>query len=140
MALKLTLKPNEKVFIGGAVVQNGENPAELSILNDVPLLRGKDVLTEQDADSVCKQVYLCVQLMYMDRNNLSNYQRNYQSLIAELLVAVPATVPVKTGTERPYSTSSVPSAVSTAQARSLDSRTTDEKAVRSSTAAIVRTP
>ena len=42
MALKLTLKPNEKVFIGGAVVQNGENPAELSILNDVPLLRGKD--------------------------------------------------------------------------------------------------
>lgn len=92
MALKLTLKPNEKVFIGGAVVQNGDTPAELSILNDIPLLRGKDVMTEEDADTVCKQVYLCVQLMYMDRNNLSSYQRNYQGLIEELLVAVPATV------------------------------------------------
>ena len=92
MALKLTLKPNEKVFIGGAVVQNGDNSAELSILNDVPLLREKDVLTEQEADSICKQVYLCVQLMYMDRNNLSNYQRNYQALIEEILRAVPATV------------------------------------------------
>jgi flagellar protein FlbT len=92
VALKLILKPNEKVFIGGAVVQNGDTPAELSILNDIPLLRGKDVLTEEDANTVCKQVYLCVQLMYMDRNNLSSYQRNYQGLIAELLVAVPATV------------------------------------------------
>jgi len=92
VALKLTLKPNEKVFIGGAVVQNGDTPAELSILNDIPLLRGKDVMTEEDADTVCKQVYLCVQLMYMDRNNLSSYQRNYQGLIEELLVAVPATV------------------------------------------------
>lgn len=92
MALKLSLKPNEKVFIGGAVVQNGNSPAELSILNDVPLLRGKDVLTEQEADSACKQVYLCVQLMYMDRNNLSAYQRNYQRLIEEILVAAPAIV------------------------------------------------
>ena len=92
MALKITLKPNEKVFIGGAVVQNGDSPAELSILNDVPLLRSKDVLTEQEADSACKQVYLCVQLMYMDRNNLSIYQRNYQQLIEELLAAAPTTV------------------------------------------------
>ena len=92
MALKLSLKPNEKVFIGGAVVQNGDNPAELSILNDVPLLRAKDVLTEEDADSACKQIYLCVQLMYMDRNNLSNYQRTYQGLIDEVLTAAPATV------------------------------------------------
>ena len=92
MALKLSLKPNEKVFIGGAVVQNGDSPAELSILNDVPLLRAKDVLTEEDADSACKQIYLCVQLIYMDRNNLSNYQRTYQGLIDEVLTAAPATV------------------------------------------------
>jgi len=92
VALKISLKPNEKVFIGGAVVQNGDTPVELNILNDVPLLRGKDVLTEQEADSACKQVYLCVQLMYMDRNNLATYQRNYQRLIEEILAAVPATV------------------------------------------------
>lgn len=92
MALKIALKPNEKVFIGGAVVQNGENAAELTILNDVPLLRAKDVLSEEAADSLCKQIYLCVQLMYMDRNNLATYQHNYLPLIQQVLVAAPEAV------------------------------------------------
>lgn len=89
MALKLSLKPHEKIFIGGAVVQNGEAHVELNILNDVPLLREKDVLAEQDADSVCKKIYLVVQLMYMDQPNLPRYQQNYRSLMVEVLEAAP---------------------------------------------------
>lgn len=90
MALKISLKPDEKIFIGGAVVRNGDSHAELSILNDVPLLREKDVLTEQDADSVCKRVYLCVQLMYMDQSHLNAYQLNYRNLIEEVIEAAPS--------------------------------------------------
>ncbi len=89
MALKISLKPNEKIFIGGAVVQNGDSQVDLNILNDVPLLRGKDVLTEQDADTACKRIYLCVQLMYMDRSNLYAYQQNYRELIEALIVEAP---------------------------------------------------
>lgn len=92
MSLKLTLKPNEKVFIGGAVVQNGDSAAEFSILNDVPLLREKDILTEEMADSGCKRLYLCVQLMYIDSVNLASYQQTYRKLMAELIDAAPSTV------------------------------------------------
>jgi flagellar protein FlbT len=92
MALKISLKPNEKIFIGGAVVQNGDGNTELSVLNDVPLLRGKDVMMEEDADTKCKQLYLCVQLMYMDRMNLAGYQQTYRELIRELLDIVPGAV------------------------------------------------
>lgn len=92
MALKINLKPNEKIFIGGAVVQNGDNHVELNILNDVPLLREKDVLNEQEATTICMQVYLSVQLMYMDQPNLHTYQLNYRRLIEELLGAAPSTV------------------------------------------------
>ena len=91
MALKISLKPNEKIFIGGAVVQNGDSHVDLNILNDVPLLREKDVLTEQEADSVCKRIYLCVQLMYMDQSNLPIYQQNYRNLIVEVMGAAPST-------------------------------------------------
>jgi flagellar protein FlbT len=90
MALKLSLKPNEKIFIGGAVVQNGDTHVELNILNDVPLLREKDVLAVEDANSVCKKIYLCVQLMYMDQANMSKYQQNYRSLIMEAMDAAPS--------------------------------------------------
>ncbi len=92
MSLKLTLKPNEKIFIGGAVVQNGDSAAELSILNDVALLREKDILTEEMADSPCRRLYLSVQLMYIDSANLASYQQTYRKLMADLIEAAPSTV------------------------------------------------
>jgi flagellar protein FlbT len=90
--LKISLKPNEKIFIGGAVVQNGDSAAELNILNDVSLLREKDVLSESEADSLCKQVYLSVQLMYMDPFNLHRYQVGYRKLIDGILKLTPDAV------------------------------------------------
>ncbi|MCX7628508.1 MAG: flagellar biosynthesis repressor FlbT [Methylophilaceae bacterium] len=92
MALKLSLKPGEKIFIGGAVVQNGDQPVELNILNDVPLLREKDILTEEEADTPCRRVYMCVQLMYMDQAHLYDYQQKYRLLIDDLLAKMPDTV------------------------------------------------
>lgn len=91
MPLKLSLRPAEKLFIGGAVVQNGEHPVELTILNDVPLLREKDVITESEADSPCKRIYLCVQLMYMDPAHLGGYQQSYRDLLDQVLQAAPST-------------------------------------------------
>jgi flagellar protein FlbT len=91
MPLKISLKPHEKVFIGGAVVQNDEGHVVFSILNDVPVLREKDVVTEAEANSPCGRIYLCVQLMYMDPQNLVSYQSSYGALMAEVLNAAPST-------------------------------------------------
>jgi flagellar biosynthesis repressor protein FlbT len=92
MPLKLSLKPNEKIFIGGAVIQNGANHAEISVLNDSPVLREKDILTEQEADSACRKIYLCIQLMYMDPTHLPVYQINYCKLVEDVVVAAPSTI------------------------------------------------
>lgn len=89
MALKISLKPNEKIFIGGAVVKNGDSPIELMVLNDVSLLREKDIMTEQDADTIGKHIYLCVQLMYMDHSSLRLYQKNYRKLVDEVAMKLP---------------------------------------------------
>ncbi len=92
MPLKISLKPNEKIFIGGAVLQNGGDNAELTILCDIPLLREKDILTEDEANSPCKQIYLCVQLMYIDPVNVAGYQQGYIRLIGEVMLAAPSTL------------------------------------------------
>lgn len=90
MPLKIGLKPGEKLFIGGAVIQNGDTATELVVLNDTPLLREKEILTEAAANSHCRQIQLCVQLMYMDFPSLVRYQKSYAALVDTLLQNVPS--------------------------------------------------
>jgi flagellar protein FlbT len=90
MALKITLKPNEKMIVGGAVVINGNaKNTDLVIENNVPVLRQKDILSEKDATSPCSRIYFTIQLMYIDEENLTDHQRTYWKLVHELLNAVP---------------------------------------------------
>jgi flagellar protein FlbT len=91
MALKLTLKPGERMIIGGAVVQNGPGKIELFIENNVPLLREKDIMGERDADTIAKRVYFTIQLMYIDQDNLVTHHNAYWRLVQQLIQAAPST-------------------------------------------------
>ena len=44
MPLRLDLRPHEKLFLGGAVLVNGDSRCQLAVLNDVPVVREKDIL------------------------------------------------------------------------------------------------
>jgi len=65
MALIIDLKPSEKVVIGEAVITNDDSRTRLHIEGDAPILREKDIMTEEEANSPCKKIYLIVQLMYL---------------------------------------------------------------------------
>ncbi|MBI3594063.1 MAG: flagellar biosynthesis repressor FlbT [Nitrospirae bacterium] len=92
MPLKVTLKPKERLFINGAVIFNNEaNRISLIVVNDIPILREKDILTEESANSPCKRIYLSVQLMYMDKERLAEYQKKYWRLVGEVIKAAPST-------------------------------------------------
>jgi len=88
--LRLTLRPREKFFLNGAVVVNGETRAELTLLNDVAILREKDILSEAAVDTVCKQVYFLVQLIYIDPRNLADYQAKLGEALAHVAQSIPA--------------------------------------------------
>lgn len=65
MALVIDLKPNEKVIIGNAVITNDKQRTRLQIDGDAPILREKDVMHLDDADSPCKRIYYTIQGMYL---------------------------------------------------------------------------
>ena len=91
MPLKITLKPDEKVIISGAVIKNAGNKASsLIIENDVPVLRQSDIIKEEEANSPCSKIYFIVQLMYIDKENLSNYHKIYWELVKDVLKAAPS--------------------------------------------------
>ena len=91
MALKLTLKPNERMIIGGTVVANGgKTGCSLVVENKTPILRQKDIMTEKAANSPCRRIYFAIQLMYIDQENLLIHQETYWKLVRQLLDALPS--------------------------------------------------
>jgi len=90
MALKIELKPGERMLIGGAVVKNGSRQTSALIIeNNVPVLRGKDILSEKEANTPCTRVYFVIQLMYIDMENLAIHHESYWKLVRPLLKAAP---------------------------------------------------
>ena len=47
MALKVELKPGERIILGECVVTNGDQRTRLLIEGDAPILREKDILTPE---------------------------------------------------------------------------------------------
>ncbi len=90
MGLKISLKPHERLIIGGAVICNGTTKSDLVIENNVPILREKDILGAKDADSPCKRIYLAIQLMYIDEKDLSDHHKAYWDLVKDVLQAAPS--------------------------------------------------
>lgn len=93
MALKITLKPQERMIIGGTVITNGTTKATLLIEANVPILRQKDILAERDATTPARRIYFAVQLMYIDELNLAVHHNTYWRLVQDLLKAAPSTLP-----------------------------------------------
>lgn len=91
MALKITLKPQEKIYINGALLSNGEHPAQLYIENKVRLLREKEIMTVERANSICGKIYLAIQMMYFEPDKVKIYHKSYWELVKVLTEAAPST-------------------------------------------------
>lgn len=92
MALRLTLKPNERLILGGAVITNGKARTELVVENEVPLLRERDILSPRDATTPCRRIYLAIQLMYIEPQNLAQHHAAYFELVRDVAEAAPSTL------------------------------------------------
>jgi flagellar biosynthesis repressor protein FlbT len=94
MALKVELKPNERIIIGACVITNTDQRARLLIDGDnIPILREKDIMTPAAADTPAKLIYLAVQLMYLAPDPMQHHPA-YFSLLREILSAAPSTWPI----------------------------------------------
>lgn len=89
MALKVELKPNERIIIGTAVVRNGDQRTSLIIEGHAPILREKDILSPKSADTPAKLIYLAIQLMYID-GKVSENIGIYNKFMSDFQEAVPS--------------------------------------------------
>lgn len=73
MALKLELKPNERIMLGDCVVTNSGHRTRLTIDGSLPILREKEIMSLSQANSPAKRLYLAIQFMYLSKNPKDNY-------------------------------------------------------------------
>lgn len=90
MALVIDLKPQEKILIGEAVITNSSQRTRLHIAGDAPIIREKDIMQEQDADTPCKRIYFLIQCMYIAREPEEYHERYFES-VKEVQKAAPST-------------------------------------------------
>lgn len=95
MALTLTLKPDERAILGGAVVRNaGKHAVRLMIETPVPILRGADILPAKEVKTPCGRLYMALQLLYIDPAKADEYKELYLNLTKDLLAAAPSMAPL----------------------------------------------
>jgi flagellar protein FlbT len=90
MGLKVELKPGERFILGDCLVTNGDQRTRLLIEGQAPILREKDIMTAEQADTPAKRIYLVVQLMYTSRDPRAHHE-TYFALMRDLVQAAPST-------------------------------------------------
>ena len=93
MALKVELKPGEKLLVGNCIITNSDQRTRLFIDGHAPILREKDILISETANTPAKRIYLAVQLMYID-NDTARAQETYNEMSRDFVAAVPSSLPI----------------------------------------------
>ena len=83
MPLRVELKPFERIIIGESVIINSGTRTSFLIDGDTPILREKDTVTAETADTPAKRLYHCVQTMYL-KNDVPRYQASYLGILQEV--------------------------------------------------------
>jgi flagellar protein FlbT len=87
MALKLEIKPGEKFVINGAVVTAGRSGASLVLHNKAVLLRGRDVMQEEEASTPARRLYFSIMLMYIDPEGRDKYRKRFNGFWDDFMSA-----------------------------------------------------
>ncbi len=92
MGLKVELKAGERMILGECLITNGEQRTRLFIEGQVPILREKEIMTLDQADTPAKRIYLAVQIIYTSPDPRPHHE-TYFTLTRELVHAVPSAWP-----------------------------------------------
>ncbi|USG62074.1 flagellar biosynthesis repressor FlbT [Sneathiella marina] len=79
MSLKFRIPAGEKIIVNGAVLTNTGNKAmHFSLENDAAVMRERDILLPNDVETPLQNVYMFVQLMYIEPDNHASHYKSFQ--------------------------------------------------------------
>ena len=90
MTLRISLKDGEKMIVNGAVMR-AVGRTDLVVENKVALMRGREVMTPEEATTPARRLYFACMLAYIGGENGRDAQRDrIVTLLGELVAALQA--------------------------------------------------
>jgi flagellar protein FlbT len=93
MPLRIELAPNERLIIGDASIRNGSRRAEFIIETKSKVLRERDIITESEADTPCKRLYVTLEAAYLSASP-TEAETQFMAQANEIMAAAPSTAPL----------------------------------------------
>jgi flagellar biosynthesis repressor protein FlbT len=88
MPLRVELKPFERIIVGESVIINSGSRTSFLIDGDTAILRERDTVSAETANTPAKRLYHCVQMMYL-KNDIPRYKASYLGFVSELEESCP---------------------------------------------------
>jgi flagellar protein FlbT len=93
MALRIQLRPGERLLVGGTVIRNGSQRSTLWIESAAPVLREADILPPRLVRTPCERVYLALEMLYVEPARAAAHLAACEALAAEVRDAAPSLAP-----------------------------------------------
>jgi flagellar protein FlbT len=87
MALRISLRDGEKMIVNGAVLRS-VGRTDLSIENNAAILRGRDLMSPEEANTPARRLYFACMMAYVDQGEINGHQDNIVSLVGDLMAAL----------------------------------------------------
>jgi flagellar protein FlbT len=88
MPLKISLKPHEKFVLNGAVLTNGDRRTHLVLQNRASILREKDILQADEANTPARRIYFAIMMMYLEPDDAHQYYDEFALRLTEFMNAI----------------------------------------------------
>jgi flagellar protein FlbT len=93
MALRIQLRPGERLLVAGTVLRNGSQRSTLWIESEATVLREGDILPPRLVRTPCERVYLALEMLYVEPTRAESHRASYETLAAEVRHAAPSCAP-----------------------------------------------
>ena len=88
MPLRVELKPFERIIIGETIIINSGSRTSFLVDGEAPILRERDTVTAETANTPVKRLYFCVQMMYL-KNDIPRHRASYLGFVKDMREANP---------------------------------------------------
>lgn len=89
MSLRISLRNGERVIINGAVLRS-VGRTDVIVENSSTVLRGRDVMKPEDANTPARRLYFACMMAYIDQDNREKHQQSLLSQLEALVAALEA--------------------------------------------------
>ncbi len=94
MPLRIKLPAKERIIVNGAVLENAGEATTIVLHNRADVLRRKEVLSEQEANTPARRVYYALQCAYMFDEERPRYAQHARALMQQYREAAPSAGPI----------------------------------------------